>query len=495
MFIRGTYNESIEIGVQNIEILAKSGFPEVRAFTVDADDVTVSGFNIRQYVMTSLTEVKNCTVKGNKFEGANLDTGAGIWGGSCFNCTFSDNVLLNSSIGLNAGGEITNVTIANNNIQGGYIGLGGVSGNKIVNNTISNTISNSTDTRGIAFFEAHDNYVANNNISSSSYGISMTRLSGNNNLVNNTLTSNDIGISVTDSASGNITGNIITKNNIGIWLEDSSRSIVTDNKVELNRKYGVYLNQISYEAPYTGTIWFYNNIFNNTVNLFNDTSNHYNSYVMSNAGIVPVAWNATKTEGTNILGKPYIGGNYWAKPDGTGFSQTCNDWDGDGICDSLYTISVNDMDYLPLVSISQPQPVFPVANFSANLSSGYVPLSVLFTDLSQNATSRVWDFNNDGTADSRDVNPVYVYTASGTYTVNLTVSNANGTVSRLSAMTTSARPQYILTETQITTDKSNQTEPAIYGDRIVWQDDRNGKGYTVYMYDLSTSTETQLTGQ
>ncbi|WP_269849699.1 TolB family protein [Methanosarcina horonobensis] len=48
------------------------------------------------------------------------------------------------------------------------------------------------------------------------------------------------------------------------------------------------------------------------------------------------------------------------------------------------------------------------------------------------------------------------------------------------------------TETQITTSESNQSRPAIYGDRIVWTDDRNGN-YDIYMYNISTSTETQIT--
>ena len=48
------------------------------------------------------------------------------------------------------------------------------------------------------------------------------------------------------------------------------------------------------------------------------------------------------------------------------------------------------------------------------------------------------------------------------------------------------------TETRITTNESNQTKPAICGDRIVWQDERNGN-WDIYMYDLSTQKETQIT--
>ena len=77
----------------------------------------------------------------------------------------------------------------------------------------------------------------------------------------------------------------------------------------------------------------------------------------------------------------------------------------------------------------------PVANFNTNITSGYAPLSVQFTDISQNATSRSWDFSNDGIPDSSDVSPVYTYIAPGTYTANLTVSNSNGNVSKTATIT------------------------------------------------------------
>ncbi len=84
--------------------------------------------------------------------------------------------------------------------------------------------------------------------------------------------------------------------------------------------------------------------------------------------------------------------------------------------------------------------LLPVANFSTNVTEGYAPLSVQFTDLSQNAVSWNWDFENDGISDSTDENPVYVYATPGTYTVNLTSSNENGTDSKLSAITVLNQP-------------------------------------------------------
>ncbi|AKB29104.1 Chitin binding protein [Methanosarcina siciliae T4/M] len=74
----------------------------------------------------------------------------------------------------------------------------------------------------------------------------------------------------------------------------------------------------------------------------------------------------------------------------------------------------------------------PVADFEANVTSGIRPLIVNFTDLSTRSPETwEWDFNNDGTVDSTEQNPSYTYTSAGTYTVNLTVANANGTDSEV----------------------------------------------------------------
>ncbi len=48
-----------------------------------------------------------------------------------------------------------------------------------------------------------------------------------------------------------------------------------------------------------------------------------------------------------------------------------------------------------------------------------------------------------------------------------------------------------ITETQITANRSSSS-PAIYGDKIVYQDSLNGTS-DIYMYDLFTSKETRIT--
>jgi beta propeller repeat protein len=47
-------------------------------------------------------------------------------------------------------------------------------------------------------------------------------------------------------------------------------------------------------------------------------------------------------------------------------------------------------------------------------------------------------------------------------------------------------------EFQITVNTANQRFPAIYGDRIVWEDNRNGN-WDIYMGDLAAGKETQIT--
>jgi beta propeller repeat protein len=49
------------------------------------------------------------------------------------------------------------------------------------------------------------------------------------------------------------------------------------------------------------------------------------------------------------------------------------------------------------------------------------------------------------------------------------------------------------TESQITTNSSGQTEPAIYDNKIVWSDNRNGTdNWDIYMYDITTGTESPV---
>jgi PKD repeat protein len=73
-------------------------------------------------------------------------------------------------------------------------------------------------------------------------------------------------------------------------------------------------------------------------------------------------------------------------------------------------------------------PVIPVADFTANLTSGTAPLDVMFTDLSAGTgiSAWSWDFNNDGIVDSTIQSPIYTFSSAGIYTINLTVTGTAG---------------------------------------------------------------------
>jgi beta propeller repeat protein len=68
----------------------------------------------------------------------------------------------------------------------------------------------------------------------------------------------------------------------------------------------------------------------------------------------------------------------------------------------------------------------PAPEFAANKTTGYAPLAVKFTDLTQGTvTGWLWDFG-DGSATSAGQNPVHTYANPGTYTVTLTATNDAG---------------------------------------------------------------------
>ena len=83
------------------------------------------------------------------------------------------------------------------------------------------------------------------------------------------------------------------------------------------------------------------------------------------------------------------------------------------------------------ITVSSTTTASPVtAEFTSNVTSGNLPLSVKFADMSTNATSWQWDFDGDGSIDSAEQNPVHTYTTAGTYTVKLTASGTDDSDSK-----------------------------------------------------------------
>ena len=164
-------------------------------------------------------------------------------------------------------------------------------------------------------------------------GIRIT--SNRNTLTGNNTSNNSNGISLSFSSNNTLSGNKASSNNkYGIYLSYSSKNTMNGNNVSSNNDNGISLNSdYLYSSSIDNTI--YNNIFNNTNNI-----KFYDPDINT--------WNTTRRSGTNIIGGSLLGGNFWAYPNGTGFSQTCRDVNSDGICDQSYILNTKNIDYLPI---------------------------------------------------------------------------------------------------------------------------------------------------
>lgn len=198
----------------------------------------------------------------------------------------------------------------------------------VKNDLIKNTASYSDVS--VILHNASMNVIAGNTASNSNYGIWLDSLSNNNTLVESEVASNKIGMYLKASENNVLTANSASLNTLyGISLSSSSGNKLNANRVVSNSGYGMYILNSS-----SNTV--YDNYLNNTKNLYLDSKSSAN------------LWNVSKNPGNNIAGGPFLGGNYWASPEGNGFSQTHQDVDYDGICETAYDMGKGNIDYLPL---------------------------------------------------------------------------------------------------------------------------------------------------
>ena len=241
----------------------------------------------------------------------------------------------------------SNGNITNNNASGNSYGIwiSNVSSTVLINNIASSNIR-----YGIPLSSgSYSNTLTNNTLSSNGYyGILIGALGSNNTITNNTVGFNTYGgIYLYNSANDDnttILNNVLNSNGYGIILDNNNLTTIKGNTITNTTpgQGGIHI------MDSTGA-FIYDNFLNNSVNF--EFMAGYNIYAND--------WNTSKTPGTNIIGGTYIGGNYWAYPNGTGFSETCTDSNSDWICDSSYTLTTGNIDYLPLsdyaISIIKPE--------------------------------------------------------------------------------------------------------------------------------------------
>ncbi|WP_292391559.1 right-handed parallel beta-helix repeat-containing protein [Methanosarcina sp. UBA5] len=379
----GNYTENIIIGTQNLTVTSESGNPEDTI--VAANNPNVNVFNIR---------ANNVTINGFKVRSAQYAEVIGIYLAGCSHCT-----------------------ISNNDLSENYLGLY-MSNSK--NNTIVDNKMSLNSKYGIQLMHSEGNVLSNNSADSNHHGIVLENNCSNNNLTENMAGSNaGYGIYLINSSSNNLNGNTISKNDMGIYLTNSNLNIILGNNILENIRYGMWISHSNYNRISGNTInesnWgiHMNSSDNSTLSgnilAFNHISglsmcpacdnntifdNYLNNTFNAEVGNRKNTWNTTKKTGINIVGGPSLGGNFWANPGGTGFSQTAPDKDKNGIADIKYN-ETNFTDFLPLVSVSNPEQQAPsVENSSIYLINSSTDLTNSSTDLT-NSSTNLTNFSTD----------------------------------------------------------------------------------------------------
>jgi len=285
---------------------------------------------------------------------------------------FSDNNIITNSIAENNKygiylwashrNQLTNITADSNTPQYG-IYISSSDYNNLTNFTANN------NGRGITLTSSDNNILRNFTANNNSVSEGLTLFTSDNNLIIDFTANNNDGDGIHlqyTSQDNNITNFTLNTNDGGLFLDGSSGSsymrlnIIKNGHIENNTDYGIHLDQYAgNNQPNT----LYNLYLNNTNNIQIETT--YLNY-----------WNTTQTVKTNIINGPNTAGNYWAKPNITGFSQTCLDSDENGICDTNFTLATNNIDYLPLTVNTPPTTTTPsiapaVADFDDDLNCSF----------------------------------------------------------------------------------------------------------------------------
>jgi len=413
-------------------------------------------------------------------------------------------------------------TIINNQCSGNDQGIaikGLSSNNQNINNKVDNNSCSENGRYGIYLSNTSGNLVTNNTFSNnpgssaySGYGICVFDNADNNTFSKNMADFNNMGIRVKNADSNKIILNTFSNNNIGLEMATGSignifyRNNFVDNTTQLSAGYGAvagnawnsptelsytfkgsqYSSQLgNYWSNYTGVDADGNGIGDTAFVTIAGDSDNYPLMGTWQAGVITVQVTAppdlTADSSDNTVGQAiditFTDDADWRAAI-TGITVG-----GSDLSESQYAVSAGNIniaaevfttagDYAVVVTatgysdatVTQTMveaTVAPTAAFGADTTSGTAPLTVTFTDESTGTAplTYAWDFNNDGTVDSTEQNPSYEYSAAGTYSVKLTVTNSAGSDDEIKTdyISVSTTPSEILDPPDLTVDNSDNT--------------------------------------
>jgi nitrous oxidase accessory protein len=374
----------------------------------------------------------------------------------------------NNTVGLYVG--LCNVTVTYGSIANNLIGIYTI----LSNTTAVDCAINNNTNFGVAALASYSTVIDDCGVSNNSFGI-LSYGAQNMVLKNSVIANNSLGMNDYLGNNTLITGNIFDKNGLnedpafgGAVMFEETNCTATNNAFtnnndalmigifsdELNNTqtyhYNSFVNNnytfdFNYQLPsnYTNQqIYFYNNLVNDT-GYVNPDSFYTDELIVPPNTVLHL--NTTLQAGQRAYSSSrMIGGNYWAHPNGTGYSQTATDADTDGFTDIPFDVFGNATiyDYLPYTSNF----IENVVNLiiTPQVSTIKAGTSVTFVTTAHDKYGNSWNVTADYTIDGTSFNGTltghytdsyYIEASYGGKTANTTIAVAPGDVDHYVVLT------------------------------------------------------------